>query len=226
VSIDCDAFGVKPHQGAMVTVPVGDELVVQLCSNASTGYGWSDPVIADPTILSPTGATSEPPASPMPGAPGTQTFTFQGMATGSTTVDLSYDQPWEGGEKGTWTLHLDVGVAVVTLVTIECDAFAATPDQSTSVELQVGGDLVVTVCSNASTGFSWVVPTVGDPAVIGIVGATTQGPESTMPGAPGTQTFTFHAVGPGSTTTVLSYDRPWEGGEKGSWTLTIDVVVA
>jgi len=35
----------------------------------------------------------------------------------------------------------------------------------------------------------------------------------------------FQTLEPGSSTIYLEYSRPWEGGEKGEWTFTLDVVV-
>jgi predicted secreted protein len=110
LSIDCDAFEAQPLQEARVEVPSGDDLVMTLCSNPSTGYAWSDPVVADSAILLVTGATAEPAISPLPGAAGTQSWTFRAGQPGSTMVALSYDQPWDGGETGAWRVSVEVVV--------------------------------------------------------------------------------------------------------------------
>jgi predicted secreted protein len=229
LSIDCASFEETPAQTASADIPVEGTLVVTLCSNPSTGYSWSDPVVDDPGILAFTGSTSEPAASPLPGAPGTQILGFEAIAAGSTTVNLSYDQPWEGGEKGTWTLALAVSVGgsttPPTTLSIACDAFEQQPAQTAAATIPVGTSLVVTLCSNASTGYSWSDPVVGDPAVLGITGSTAEPPASPLPGAPGTQTFTLNAIDAGTTSVTFSYDQPWEGGEKGAWTLALDVTV-
>ena len=54
------------------------------------------------------------------------------------------------------------------------------------------------------------------------------GPESEPPpppGTPGQEIWTFEALKQGSSIIYLEYSRPWEGGEKGEWTLTVDVIV-
>lgn len=109
-TLDCAAFEAVPAQTGSIEVAVGGDVVVTLCSNASTGYVWADPVVSDPGVLSATTSTAEPASSPMPGAAGTQTFGFHALAAGSATVQLSYSQPWDGGDKDAWTLSLDVTV--------------------------------------------------------------------------------------------------------------------
>jgi predicted secreted protein len=51
---------------------------------------------------------SEPP--PPPGTPGQDVWTFKALKAGESTVSIAYSQPWEGGEKGTWTFVLSVSV--------------------------------------------------------------------------------------------------------------------
>ena len=46
----------------------------------------------------------------MLGAGGAEQWTFQAEKAGTTTVHLEYGRPWEGGEKGVWTLDLTVTV--------------------------------------------------------------------------------------------------------------------
>ncbi len=227
LDISCDSFVAAAQQSETVHMAVGGQLVLTVCSNASTGYAWGTPSIADPSVLVDVASSDAPPTSPVPGAAGSQTFTFDASAAGATTVDLSYDQPWEGGDKGAWTVHLDivVGTAVGTGVSIDCDTFGSDPEQSASVEVTVDGEVVVSLCSNASTGYSWGVPTIDDPTVVAEVDAVGSGPSSQMPGAPGSQTFTFRATKAGSTTVAFSYDQPWEGGDKGAWTLSLAIVV-
>ena len=47
--------------------------------------------------------------------------------------------------------------AVVDLP-IGCAAFGEAPAQTASVEVPVGGSLVLTLCSNPSTGYTWTDP--------------------------------------------------------------------
>jgi predicted secreted protein len=50
------------------------------------------------------------PAEPMPGAAGSQVLTIAADSEGTAVISASYDRPWEGGEKGAWTLALTVNV--------------------------------------------------------------------------------------------------------------------
>jgi inhibitor of cysteine peptidase len=227
LQLDCEALESQPNTSTEARLIVGGQLRLELCSNPSTGFGWSEPIVAVPDVLELVETSEGPAASPMPGAPGTQTFAFDALAAGATTVDLSYDQPWEGGEKAAWTLHIDALVtAPAGSFDLDCDAFGTEPHQVIEAGLAVGEDLVVTVCSNASTGYGWSDPVIGDPAVLAPTGSIARPAPSPMPGAPGTQTFGFRAVGSGTTEVTMSYDQPWEGGDKGAWTLTARVTVS
>jgi hypothetical protein len=46
----------------------------------------------------------------MPGAAGSQVLTIAADAAGTAVISTSYDQPWEGGDKGAWTLELTIDV--------------------------------------------------------------------------------------------------------------------
>ncbi len=51
LDIDCESFTAAAQQSATVHVTAGGQLVVTACSNASTGYAWATPSIADPSVL-------------------------------------------------------------------------------------------------------------------------------------------------------------------------------
>jgi len=81
---------------------------------------------------------------------------------------------------------------------------------------QGGGDLTVTkgetfeivLTSNPSTGFVWTVAEEADTAVVTLEDQAYEKPDSSAMGAPGTERFTFKAVGTGTTTMALKYARP------------------
>jgi inhibitor of cysteine peptidase len=94
-----------------VTLAVGDTLELTLGSNGSTGYLWSsDAQIADPAVIRQTSHGIVPSTSELPGAPGTEIWTFKALKSGATTIAMDYSRPWEGGEKGTWTFKANVTV--------------------------------------------------------------------------------------------------------------------
>jgi inhibitor of cysteine peptidase len=110
----CDEFQNNQHIGKAIDLRAGDTLVIVLCSNPTTGFQWSEEAqISGTGILKQenhefVGPESEPP--PPPGTPGLQTWRFQTLNEGSSTVSIEYSRPWEGGEKGEWIFTLNVDV--------------------------------------------------------------------------------------------------------------------
>lgn len=111
LSVDCDDFQFKSHITESVKLAEHGRLQVALCSNASTGYSWSDSAqISDHTVLWQTSHTTIPSSSSMLGAPGTEKWTFQALHEGTTTISLQYGRPWEGSGGDGWSLRVDVKV--------------------------------------------------------------------------------------------------------------------
>ncbi len=110
----CDEFQNNQHISDTIDLNAGDVLVVVLCSNPTTGFQWSeDAQISDASVLKQevhefVGPESEPP--PPPGTPGLETWRFQTLESGTSTIYVEYSRPWEGGEKGEWSFTLDVVV--------------------------------------------------------------------------------------------------------------------
>ncbi len=94
------------------------------------------------------------------------------------------------------------------------------------VEIAVGGSLTVTLESNASTGFQWVLVNIGDETVLKKTSNTYEAPEDTsMVGAPGKEIWTFKALKKGTSTIAMEYSQPWENGTKAAETFDLTVVV-
>ena len=114
VEVSCDEFYDNHHISTNLEVQAGETYEVKLCSNPSTGFEWSeDSQISDTTVIQQenhkfVGPESEPP--PPPGTPRQEVWTFKALKQGSSTIYLEYGRPWEGGEKGEWTLTIDVTV--------------------------------------------------------------------------------------------------------------------
>jgi inhibitor of cysteine peptidase len=86
--------------------------------------------------------------------------------------------------------------------------------------------LMVSLCSNPTTGFKWELTEVTDEDVIvyddnEYVSLEAGGVE----GASGTEVWTFKVLKAGSSNITMEYSRSWEGGEEAEWTfiLTADV---
>jgi inhibitor of cysteine peptidase len=111
VDIDCDTFANTPHQTDRIEVQAGDAFTIRLCSNPTTGYGWTeDADISDADViqLSRQEFTAPSDDAPLVGAPGTHSWTFTALQAGESTITLEYSQPWDGGDKGAWTFTLTV----------------------------------------------------------------------------------------------------------------------
>jgi predicted secreted protein len=96
--------------GAVVEVEVGEQVVVRLEGNATTGYAWQVTAV-DPAVLAPAGDPDYESSSGATGAGGTYTFRFDAMGPGETEVVLRYFPTWEepSEEAGTFTFTAVVG---------------------------------------------------------------------------------------------------------------------
>jgi inhibitor of cysteine peptidase len=116
VSISAEDFNKEAHISRQVEVKTGEVFTVALDSNATTGFRWTEQaIIADGNILKQTGHEYIAPRAnddtkPVAGMSGIEEWTFKAGVAGTTKVTLSYDRPWEGGEKGVRTFQLTVVV--------------------------------------------------------------------------------------------------------------------
>ena len=111
VSVTCDQFSKQKAITNDIGVLIGNKIKVNLCSNATTGFKWSEQAqIGDPQVLEQTGHEFIAPAngSKMVGVPGTEVWTFKALQPGKSTIYIEYSQPWQGGQKAAWTYKLNV----------------------------------------------------------------------------------------------------------------------
>jgi inhibitor of cysteine peptidase len=87
------ATKVYTERDTAISVAKGDEFVVALPANPSTGYSWS----AQDDDLVTFQDSAQVRGGSMPGQGGTQRLTFRAVATGSTTLELAYTRPFEPG---------------------------------------------------------------------------------------------------------------------------------
>lgn len=94
-SDDAPAVKAPPvyHQGDDISVRQGDEFVVALPANPSTGYQWT--AADDPDVLFE--SSHQVPGGTQPGAPGTQELSFRAEHTGRSTLKLVYSRSFEPG---------------------------------------------------------------------------------------------------------------------------------
>jgi len=128
-------------------------------------------------------------------------------------------------------LALICAIVAISLCLVACSVAPSlvSVDASYSgqqVEVAVGGSVIVTLESNASTGFQWVLVSIGDETVLEKVANTYESPEDTdMVGAPGKEIWTFKALKKGTSTISMEYSQPWENGTKAAETFNLIVVV-
>ena len=111
VSVTCDQFSKQKAITNDMDVRVGNTISVNLCSNRTTGFSWSEQArISDPQVLEQTGHDFIAPAkdTKMVGVPGTEVWTFKALKPGKSSIYMEYSQPWQGGQKAAWTYGLNV----------------------------------------------------------------------------------------------------------------------
>ncbi|HEY3670489.1 MAG TPA: protease inhibitor I42 family protein [Acidimicrobiia bacterium] len=81
------------HQGDDISVREGDEFVVALPANPSTGYSWTAADNPDVMFVS----SHQAQGGSQPGAPGTQELSFRADHAGQSTLELAYSRSFEPG---------------------------------------------------------------------------------------------------------------------------------
>lgn len=76
-------------------VKAGRTVTVSLSSNPSTGYSWTWTNRANFRHVDTTGWSFDTGRPGVPGAGGTERWTFKGVSKGSDTVRMEYRRPWE-----------------------------------------------------------------------------------------------------------------------------------
>ncbi len=78
-----------------IETTVGQDIVIALGSNPTTGYVWQVGGRVDPAIVALMSSDYEPSPSTALGAAGHQRWTFRAVGRGTTTIRLDYARPWE-----------------------------------------------------------------------------------------------------------------------------------
>lgn len=96
-------------QAAEITVAVGEEFTVTLCTLGNYGYRWSEEVdIDNPEVVQELSYEYEPGHSPMGGVPGKEIWVFRALEPGNATIRLEHTQPSGRNTRGIWTYKLAV----------------------------------------------------------------------------------------------------------------------
>lgn len=115
------------------------------------------------------------------------------------------------------------------MIELTVDDFMAQNHITRDIELIHPGSLIVSLGANPTTGFQWGEAEISEPSVTSEASHNfvepQAGGEEPKVGAPGKDVWVFDSQKAGVATIKMSYSRPWEGGEKDEWTLTINVTV-
>ncbi len=123
-----------------------------------------------------------------------------------------------------------VSAAVILILASACSGPAnqvnlTAADKGGQVDVKVGGEIVIALDSNPSTGYTWEAKEL-DTTMFGQVGDPTFTSSSPgLVGSGGTLTLTFKALKEGTATLTLVYHRPWETGVDPVDTFAITVTV-
>ena len=94
--------GVKTYKdvGEDIDISVGQEFIIALGSNPTTGFSWQ--ASYDETMLELVESTYEPEETgeDVVGGGGTEFFRFKALEAGEVEITMTYAQHWEGGEVG------------------------------------------------------------------------------------------------------------------------------
>jgi inhibitor of cysteine peptidase len=95
-----------------IAAKAGQEFVIQLDSNPTTGFEWGLTKNLDTAVVKKVGSQYVPNkvAKGVVGSGGVEKWTFQGVAKGTTTIEMGYARPFEKGVPPTETVTFDVTV--------------------------------------------------------------------------------------------------------------------
>lgn len=93
-----------------VSLKPGEELLIALPSNPTTGYSWAA-TISNTAVVRGEGSSYLAPGSTRMGAGGTQILAFESGRAGTATITVTYGRPWEKNVKAAKAMTFAVSVA-------------------------------------------------------------------------------------------------------------------
>jgi len=108
-NVSCEQLSKSNHIDINIEVNEGDLLVLNICSNPTTGFQWSEvPEISAQNILKQTYHKFTPPETGKVGTSGSAEWGIQILKEGNSTLIWEYSRPWDGGEKAEWSVTATV----------------------------------------------------------------------------------------------------------------------
>jgi inhibitor of cysteine peptidase len=142
-------------------------------------------------------------------------------------IEITNSTLWEGRMKRTTYLSLMLWTLACTALGgcgVSRDLHLTPADDGRQIQIRPGQELIITLESNPTTGYSWQVRQL-DERVIQQLGEAAFQEDSALLGAGGVEVLTFRALQGGETSLELVYQRPWEKEEEPLETFHIQVVV-
>jgi inhibitor of cysteine peptidase len=232
----------KDDNGKTLKIKVGDVIRVKLKSNRTTGYSWALNGKTDEKVLK-SGEVEykvdEHPAG-MVGVGGNDFCTFTAIAAGKTEIALGYARPWEKDKDPAQSFKLTVEVEAAAAPAGEAKAdakAAAAPakaeirltdkDNGKTVKVAVDGTVIISLDSNATTGFSWTKADKVDREILKL--EKNDYMQSANPnglvGVGGTTVIVYKALKKGKAKIGLTYMQPWEPDSKFNTNFSVTVEV-
>ena len=84
----------EEDSGRQVELAVGEKMFITLDSNPTTGYQW-EVADVDESVLTQLGIGYDADSPQLIGSGGEETFTFEAVGVGETSLQLIYHQPWD-----------------------------------------------------------------------------------------------------------------------------------
>ena len=98
-------------------------------------------------------------------------------------------------------------------------------DEGSQVEVKSGGQIIITLDGNPSTGYTWEVKDLDSVMFEQVSDPVFNSSNPGLVGSGGTLTLTFKSLKAGASTLTLIYHRPWETGVDPLDTFTVAVTV-
>jgi inhibitor of cysteine peptidase len=108
-SAEPPAMRTEADSGHAVALRIGQELILALNSNHSTGYSWIRTDTETPVLVT-LGKPEYKSGGPLPGASGLEIWKFRAVRRGAQTLELEYRRPWEKHTQPADTVILHVTI--------------------------------------------------------------------------------------------------------------------
>jgi inhibitor of cysteine peptidase len=104
-----DLLVTKADDARSISVDLGDQIILQLAENPTTGYRWELDGPVDPTLSTLSSEFNPDPGGGV-GSGGTHVFTFRADQPGATAIRLKLKRPWEQDDAAIERFHIDLQV--------------------------------------------------------------------------------------------------------------------